>query len=162
MGKDGFWELIETDYGSKGRAKTATEQFPIEVTKEAKWRLKAWWYTVKETARALCPVDTGTLQSTIRIQERGRPPEGYYEVVYAPKNELINSQIIAGGLMVNPKTGRICDYALAVHDGHFTRSGKFIPEQPFLRMAIQLHIKELDKILADSVKMAERKVWVGD
>lgn len=156
--------FVETDYGSKGRAKAAAKGFSIEVTKEAKWRLKAWWFRVKETARALCPVDTGTLQATIRIQEKGLAMEGGYpfEVVYAPQNELISSEIIAGGMLINPKTGRIVDYAQAVHDGHFTRGGKFTPPQPFLQNAINLHIKELDKILGDAIKMAESKVWIGD
>jgi len=124
--------------------------------------LRAWWEKVKETAKALCPIDTGTLMMTIRIEPAGVTIGFYYEKVMGPEHELINSQIVAGGIMVNPKTGRIVDYAQAVHDGHFTRSGRYIPENPFIRDAVNIHINELYQILGDSVDKAVNTVWVGD
>jgi len=162
----GFIRFTETDYGSKRRAKKATEEYSKRLTMEGKWRLKAWWYEVLGTAQMLClayAFDTGTLWESIRIEE-GRPmPEGYpYEVAFASQNEMINSMIIAGGIGINPKTGRVCDYAQAVHDGHFSRSGAWIPEKPFLREAIERHMAELDKILDTCIKKVGREVWAGE
>lgn len=158
----GFIQFTETDFGSKGRAKRATEEFPKGITREGKWRLEAWWFQVLQTARALCPVDTGTLMSTIRIEMKGTSETGSYEISFVPKSDMLNSEIVAGGMLINPKTGRMCDYAQAVHDGHFTRSGKWVPEQPFLRMAVNLHIHELDKILLECVDKNVRTIWVGE
>lgn len=163
----GFVEFTESDLGSKGRAKKACRDFPTRITKEGKWRLKAWWQRVLTTAQMLCmgwAFDTGTLWGSIRIEENKQYDEGFpYEVVFGSKNEMINSQIVAGGTdYLNPKTGRVCDYAQAVHDGHFTRSGRWIPEKPFLRMAIEMHRAELDKILQECITIGEKQEWVGD
>jgi len=154
----GFWGLTETDFGSKGRAKTATERLAPEMSKEMKWRLRGWWERVKETARALCPVDTGTLRMTIRIEPKGVSIGGAptFMVVASPEHELINSQIVAGGLLVNPKTGRIVDYAQAVHDGTMRMMSR-----PFITDAVNLHINELNKILNDGIDTSLNTVWVG-
>lgn len=154
--------FTETDMGSKGRVKTAFKRLPREITKEARWRLQVWWEKVKETAKALCPIDTGSLMMTIRIEPMGVSIGFYYEKAMSPEHELIDAQIVAGGIMVNPKSGRIVDYAQAVHDGHFTRGGKYIPEQPFLRDAVNLHINELHQILGVSVRTAVNTVYVGE
>lgn len=164
MSQDGFFMINETDMGSKARAKKACDELPASITKETRWQLRAWWERVLATARLLCPIDTGTLMSTIRIQERmAAMTEGYpFEVVYTPKNEIISSEIVAGGLMVNPKTGRICDYAQAVHDGHFTRSGRWIPPQPFIQDAINIHINELEHIINRALDKSINTVWIGE
>lgn len=113
MVKEGFWGLTETDFGSKGRAKTAAGRLGPEINKKTKWRLQAWWFQVKETAKALCPIDTGTLRMTIRIEPKGISVGGAptFMVTVSPEHELINSQIVAGGMLINPRTGRIVDYA---------------------------------------------------
>lgn len=161
----GFMQFTETDFGSKGRAKKATERFPKRLTAEGKWRLKAWWLKVLGTAQMLClawAFDTGTLYSTIRIEENRPMPEGFpFEVAYASQNQMINSMIMAGGMAINPKTGRIVDYAQAVHDGHFTTGGRWIPERPFLREAVNMHSTELDAILNKCVEESIQREWVG-
>lgn len=163
----GFFGMEETDMGSKGRAQLACREFPQELTAEARWRLRFWWEKVLLTAKALCPIDTGTLSTSGRIETREGPTEGgalgeFYEKAVGFDNELINSMIVFGGLLVNPKTGRICDYAQAVHDGHFTANGRFIPPQPFIEMAINIHIDELYDILGKSIDRAAETVWTGD
>lgn len=163
-----FFQHTETDFGSKERAKKACEEFPKAITKEAGWRMNAVWLKVLETARALCLgygiFETGTLYRTIRIEKKGTvkgegPP---FEVVYTSESEMISSEIVAGGLLINPKTGRICDYAQAVHDGHFTISGNWIPPRPFLRDAIYIHIDELLKAAGQGIDSAINTVWTGD
>jgi HK97 gp10 family phage protein len=72
---------------------------------------------IVELARALCPVDTGALASSIRAERRG-PGE---------------AAVVAGGDgFVNPRTGRPVDYASAVHDGTSR-----LPPRPFLEQAVQ-------------------------
>jgi hypothetical protein len=48
-------------------------------------------------AKGLCPVQTGTLQKTIRKERSGN-----------------NILVRAGGFYVNPRSKRICDYAVIV------------------------------------------------
>lgn len=160
-----FIEITETDMGSKARAKKATERFPKELTAQTRWKLVYWWEQVLATAQALCPVKTGTLQATGRIEETD-PSIGvgsYFERGMTIEDvNMISKMIVFGGMLVNPDTGRICDYAQAVHDGHFTRSGRWIPPNPFIEMAIQIHIQELYSILGKSVDDVINTVWVGE
>lgn len=63
-------------------------------------------------------------------------------------------------MLPHPKTGQIVDYALWVHDGHVHYpSGKWIPEQPFIQDAINIHIYELYQILNVSVNKSVNTVW---
>jgi hypothetical protein len=158
----GFIVFTETDYGSKGRAKAATEQFPKELSAQAKWRLINWWEKVLATARALCPIDTATLAMSGRIEKAGADIGGYFEKAVTPEHELIDSMIVFGGILVNPKTGRICDYAQAVHDGHFTRSGRWIPPRPFIQEAVNIHINELYHIINQALDRTINTVWIGE
>ena len=158
-----FIEFVETDYGSKARAKEATKKLPREITAQARWRLVVWWEQVLATARALCPVKSGTLQATGRIEETDPSIGASFEVgMTLEDTNMISKMIVFGGLLINPDTGRICDYAQAVHDGHFTRSGRWIPPNPFIEMAIQIHLQELDTILGNAIDTAVNTVWVGE
>ena len=158
-----FIEITETDYGSKGRAIEATKKFPKALTASARWKLVWWWEEVLATAQALCPVKTGTLMATGRIEETDPSIGGYFEVgMTLEDTNIISKMIVFGGMLVNPETGRICDYAQAVHDGHFTRSGRWIPPNPFIEMAIQIHMQELDTILGKSIDEVTETIWVGE
>jgi len=158
-----FIDIIETDYGSKARAIKATKKFSKELTAKARWRLVYWWEEVLATARALCPVKTGTLQTTGRIEEIDPSIGGYFEVgMTLEDTNMISKMIVFGGMLINPDTGRLCDYAQAVHDGHFTRSGRWIPPNPFIEMAIQIHMQELDVILGKSIDEVIETVWIGE
>ena len=83
------------------------------------------------------------------------------EVVPA-QHVLIQHKIVAGGMLPHPKTGRICDYAQAVHDGHFTVGGTWVPPNPFIDTAINIHINELYSILEGSVDKSINTVWVDN
>jgi len=82
---------------------------------------------MKLAAMAFCPVDSGALLSTIRVEQRS----------------IYQAALIAGSMnVINPKTGRPVDYARYVHDG----TSK-MPGRPFLLQAVLLErynfIKEI-------------------
>ena len=69
-----------------------------------------------EFSRAFCPVRSGALRGSIRVE---RP-------------SLLSAKLVAGGRgHVNPLTGREVDYARHVHDGT-----SVMPARPFLLQGI--------------------------
>ena len=92
---------------------------------------------VVQDAKALCPVDTGSLRRSIRAEE------------YPPQVSLYRIYVIAGGKIINPKTRRKVDYASYVEYGT-SRA----PAQPFLRPALEQNRPLLREVLMSKVKEA--------
>jgi HK97 gp10 family phage protein len=92
---------------------------------------------IVEDAKALCPVDTGSLRRSIRYE---RDPSG--------------SIIIAagGGGIINPKTRREVDYAAYVEFGT-SRS----PAQPFLQPALEKNLPNLEDLFSKKIEEAVRE-----
>ena len=67
-------------------------------------------------AKAVCPVKTGALRDSIRVEHHGP---------YTAK------LVAGGGLHINPLTGKVVDYARHVHDGTSR-----MPARPFLAQAL--------------------------
>jgi len=113
-------------------------------------------------AKQLCPIDTGTLATSIRIVTQA-PTGGFFEVTKDPLSNKIGvtALITAGGWLVNPKTGRIVDYAQAVHDGHITRGGGYYMGVPFLTMAIDQCEPEY-QMMVKRIQDAQANAWRGD
>ncbi len=87
---------------------------------------------VVATARALCPVETGALSGSIRVEMTG----------------ALEASLVAGGVgYTNPKTGRAVDYALAVHDGTSR-----VPARPFLAQALLIESDALARAMLESVE----------
>jgi len=140
--------LEETDRGSKKRLWNALERMFKDRTE---WNI-AWdefWTKVEEDAKVLCPVDTGALRESIRvinIEEAesvniGAPE---YAVIQTTDIQSDGRIIVAGDeTMMNPKTFRPVDYAQAVHDGHVSKSGKWVEGTRFLETAIDLNMPHL-------------------
>lgn len=82
------------------------------------------------------------------------------EIVPA-QHRVINHKIVAGGMLVHPATGRIVDYAQAVHDGHYTKGGTWVAPNPFITDAINIHINELYQIIDSAIDKSINTVWVG-
>lgn len=152
----------ETDSGSKKRAMQATYRTAHAGATTTQNEMLKWLSKVVMLAKSLCPVETGTLARTIRIVTQA-PTGGFFEVVKNPlENKIgVTALITAGGWLVNPKTGFICDYAQAVHDGHLTRGGGYYAGVPFLTMAIdasEAEYQEMVKKIGD----AHENAWRGD
>lgn len=156
-----FFGLTETDFGSKGRAKVAFSRLGPDITIELKPKLEAWWRKVEQTARMLCPFQTGSLRDSIRVEKGGVGFGGAsFEAAAEPSaySDIINSSIWAGGPQyINYRTGKIVDYASFVHDGFIHRSGALVAPQPFLQTAIDLWIDELMLIIKTGVDKSTAK-----
>ncbi|MCW4048334.1 MAG: hypothetical protein NWE89_01225 [Candidatus Bathyarchaeota archaeon] len=67
-------------------------------------------------AKAFCPVQTGALKDSVRVERPG----------------ALSARLMAGGGdHINPLTGREVDYARHVHDGT-----SHVPARPFLLQAV--------------------------
>lgn len=119
-------------------------------------------YQINNVILHNCPKDTGTLATTIRIVTQA-PTGGFFEVVKNPLENTIGvtALITAGGWLVNPRTGFICDYAAAVHDGHLTRGGGYYAGVPFLTMAIDASEAEYQQMVK-KIFDAQERAWHGD
>ena len=127
----------ETDSGTKDSTIRALAKTQRELSTEFKQAMKNYWRKVYDLARQLCfemAYDTGTLYRSIRLVWDAGGSFGPYEVVVGSESENITALIrVGGGMFINPKSGRIVDYAAAVHDGT-----RYMAERPFLRYAIEL------------------------
>lgn len=70
-------------------------------------------------AQVYCPVDTGSLRDSIRVERGGK--QKYWREI----------RVRAGGYITNPNTGKLVNYALYVHEGT-----RHMSAQPFLAQAI--------------------------
>jgi hypothetical protein len=101
---------------------------------ELRAELDAIMERVKEAAISLCPADTGSLRSSIRLDSGTIQAGDFY-----------GSNIYAGDETVNPKTGKTtAEYAQLVHDGHAMRDGSFWEGIPFLSDAMAQYEGELE------------------
>jgi len=68
--------------------------------------LKAVAEDVKEEARELVPVDTGALRASIRLITTAKVA-----------GNITRVGVRAGGFVINPKTGKLVDYAIPIEFG---------------------------------------------
>lgn len=80
-------------------------------------------------AKGYCLVDTGSLQKSIR-KERAPPTREHHRVV----------RVRAGGYVVNPKTGRLVDYAVYVEK-----------KNPFMKPAWETVSKFVENLIKQKV-----------
>jgi len=105
---------------------------------------------VADFARAFCPIDTGALVSTIRVET----PRAISEIpvlvkAIGPDVQSIQKTVVAGDEMV--------DYALYVHDGHVAKNGTWVPPQPFLTDAWMASQPEIERLIFNYLAEIERE-----
>ena len=151
--------IEEDDAGTKKKAREALEQLRLDfqngdiISKE----LSRVMIKIRDDAKIMCPKETGTLASTIRI---AKIPMGAMTGAWSHVKELtvFNMSIVAGDLMkINPKYNKPCDYATWVHDGHKMRDGSFWAGIPFLTEALAKNEGELDKAIERALKKLGKK-----
>jgi len=157
-------KIQETDMGSKDRARKAIGEIIQHRPVEFNQKMQEYVSSVYRDARRLCPVGTsfstgikgyvgGTLRSSIRLQKPQHVPKGSH---VAGRDIGLDFYIIAGGPPFrNPNTGRIVNYAQAVHDGTM----KMAP-RPFLTQALDMNRAKQDKAMKEYLDSIERR-WKG-
>lgn len=132
----------ESDGGTKRAAYNALSTVHQELAKEYGKAVEEYWNAVWEKARDLCleygAYDTGTLYESIRLVWEVHPRFGLYEVAFSSQGASVTGYIRAGGgTYINPRTGRVVDYAQVVHDGGpYPNGGGVYPPRPFITDAI--------------------------
>lgn len=86
---------------------------------------------VRDTARSVVRVDTASLQKSIRTGQ-----------IAKPAGHTVSVRVTAGGYIVNPKTGKLVDYAVLVHDG----TSRMAPN-PYMALAVEVHRMALAKAI---------------
>jgi hypothetical protein len=115
----------------------------IQNGKEIEEELAAVWEKIRLDAFSNCPMDTGSLASTIRVIKTslGNMVGGNSSI---KSITLFDRTIVAGDYMtINPKTNKPVDYASFVHDG-YTKGGYVNNGTPFLTNALAKYNAELD------------------
>lgn len=116
------WEGLENYY------KYLASALPRAFEESAEEALETSAYEGRDRAKILVKVDTASLQKTIRVDQE------------AKKGDLITYGISAGGAgVINPKTGKIVDYAEAQEYG----TSK-MPPSPYIRPAIIYAAKRIE------------------
>lgn len=148
--------IAETDFGTKKATIDKISQLQKESPTLFQRAVLAWWKKVYMTAIEECPVDTGALRASIRIQKMA-DTTGEYMVARKPEGVLMEYYIIAGGGgIINPKHRREVDYARVVHDGAAGRLGN-----PFLDRAIQKHMSTMEDELKKYMDWYQKE-WMKD
>lgn len=107
-----------------------TELRTVKLKQSVKENVREICEDIRDDAKAIVPVDTGSLKSSIRLQVRPRPTA-----------HKISFGVSAGGYVTNPRTGRKVNYAAFVEYG--TRK---MAARPYMRPAIEKHKHRLPRM----------------
>ena len=148
--------IWKDDEGTEAKAIAATYRVEKHAELNFKDMIENWWYKVmvlaKQLAISMGVWDTGALHDSIRIIFEA-PAGTFFEVSisFGPITREIRidrALVAGGGGFINPKTGRVADYGLIVHDGGRTSRGTgWITGRPFMTMAVDMMIPEFDEMM---------------
>jgi len=128
----------------------------IKETKAIEDELARIWEDIRLDAFTNCPMDTGSLASTIRIIKTSL---GSMMSGISPMKSitLFDRTIVAGDYMtINPKTNKPVDYASFVHDG-YSKGGYINNGTPFLTNALAAHNDELEAAITRALNKLGKK-----
>lgn len=153
--------IEEYDFDTKHATIKKIRQMQREIPSRFDAAIFRWWKKVYMAALELCPVETGALRASIRIQ-RGKGNTKKFEVSRQPSGVQTEYYIVAGGGgVINPRHRREVDYAAAVHDGYVRSDGYVWPGNPFLERAIQRHIGTMEEEIKKYMDW-QQKEWAED
>jgi len=137
-------------FAQEAEVKRQLEEIRDELCEQITNELDAIMEQIKADAILLCPVDTGSLRSSISLTG-GAISVG---------NDFYEASIYAGDpSIINPKSGKGTDeYAELVESGHALRDGTFWEGSGFLSQAMMMHEAELES----AVDRAMKELGVGD
>ena len=119
--------LVQLRTGVEGRALTGIRKVIYKIKDDARDYIQRRAY------------DTGALHRSVRVQTTA-----------IPAGNIVQMGLSAGGYETNPKTGRVVDYAIYVHEG--TRRMR---SRPFLEYAINLNKDSLVDALKEEMFKSE-------
>lgn len=125
----------ETTIVGSDKIKVVMQRFTDGLDKHVAANLEYVADRVKGDAQEMCPVDTGSLQRSIRK-----------EVISKPSQKIWQISVRAGGYVTNPKTRRKVDYAAYVEYGTSTNR-----PQPFLQPALMQNKEAIHAAVAQAV-----------
>jgi hypothetical protein len=130
-------------HDQKHYVKAQLAQIRDDLEDEMRTELLAVLEKIKALAIELCPKDTGSLASSVSLEEGTLQAGDFY-----------NGSIFAGSDdIINPKTKRpTSEYVLFVHEGHLMPDGSFYEGVPFLTEAIMAYEAELDEAVNRAMK----------
>jgi len=150
--------LEESDGGTKKQVSDNLGKVSGQLNAELSERLEKIWNDIYNDAIANCPVDTGSLVGTIKLDvDAGNlqaSGAGIDIMSTGMSENIFNGTITAGDdAVVNPINKIPTSwYAIWVHDGHYTVDGVWVPEQPFLENALAAHEAELEQAMDEALK----------
>ena len=122
--------------------------------KNAEKALKKIGMVVESAAKGMAPVDTGLLRNSITYAlGGGAPAAGSYAADNGSNRQQYSGKMDedgAGEMTVVIGTG--VEYAAYQELGHHTRSGSFVPAQPFLRPAMENSFDQIRAILETDLR----------
>ena len=150
--------LIESDNGTKRKVREKLKKLDKKIEKSLITELDAIWNKILGDAITECPKITGTLASTIRIVEGAF---GGMMGSHIAGRMIFNKTITAGDEMITKPSGEPCVYAQWVHDGFIHwKSGRWIVGHPFLDIAIERNMAELEEAIEKAMKNSGK--WFGE
>jgi len=158
--------LVETDSKTKTQLQTASQRAIKRIDKDFSGKMDDFWDLVFAVALEKCPVETGTLASSIRVVDGAFDPSGFSGVSVTVNGMggygAVERSIVAGGEeYINPKTHGPCDYASYVEVGHMTKNGGFVEGAFFLTDALNECEPQLDEILNGFADDVEKEFCEG-
>lgn len=110
--------------------KTRLAELPEKMVEYAFEALLKQAQLMRDLAQVYCPVDTGSLRDSIRV-ERGGEGKGWREV-----------RVRAGGYITNPRTGRKVDYAIYQEAARGFMAAAYEDVKPTIELMIQNAVVE--------------------
>jgi hypothetical protein len=151
--------IEESDGGTKNRTSEELEGISKAISEEAKSNLEAIWNQIYNDAIGLCPVDTGALVSSIKLETDEEVSEAVNGVSFTMSGSgekavsIFNGTITAGDESIINEKNKLPTivYASFVHDGHFS-NGRYIEGTYFLTDAVDLHMADLEQAIDEALK----------
>jgi hypothetical protein len=141
--------IEETDDETKQQLVEDLEKQNEKLHEDLQDSLSDIWQKIFDYAFILCPVETGTLQSTLRLITN-EPASEWTSYSGGGGNKVLtvfDSSIMVGDESVSRPDGYPCIYGQWVHDGHFTPWGTWVEAQPFLEDAVLAFESELEEAI---------------
>jgi len=148
-------QITEDDNGTKRLTINKLKKVSKRLTPELRAELDQVWDNVLMDAIGECPILSGALASTIRIVEGA-----FGGMMGGVVGRMVFDRSITAGdeTILNPRGVPTSHYASSVHDGYtHPRSGNWIAGYPFLEIALDRNMADLERAINRVLKSLGEK-----